>query len=189
MTDINRLRNINCTSHTIEARDLLNSITADINHHAEMAMAKDEKMVQKLQFKLNSISNADIKSHQREQRKLKKRITELDKFFSTLYEDRCMEKITERNFSLMSQKYETEQFEIEQQLSSIETELTQKDEKDNGVRDFVELIKGFKGIKELTAPIVQSLIDKITVSQKAKDAAGDTVQRIKIYYKFVGTIG
>ena len=53
----------------------------------------------------------------------------------------------------------------------------------------MELIKGFSGIKELTAPIVQSLIDKITVSEKTKDADGNTVQRIKIYYKFVGDIG
>ena len=111
-----RYGNINCTAHTIEARDLLNAITADINRHAEIAMANDENMVQKLQNKLNSISNADLKAHLQEQRKLKKRLAELDKFFATLYEDRVMEKITERNFSLISQKYEMEQFEIEQQL-------------------------------------------------------------------------
>ena len=108
-----RYGNVNCTAHTIEARDLINAITADINRHAEMAIANDEKLVQRLQQKLSSISNDDMKSHQKEQRKLKKRLAELDKFFANLYEDRVMEKITERNFSLMSQKYETEQFEIE----------------------------------------------------------------------------
>ena len=183
-----RYGNESCTAHSIEARDLINTVIAEINYFVEMAH-NEEKMVQKLQNKLNSNNNIDIKENQLEQRKLKKRLSELDKLFASLNEDRVMEKITERNFSLMSRKYETEQLELDQQLSNIETQLTKKVEKDDSVRDFVELIKGFHGISELTAPIVQTLIDKITISEKSKGLDGNTVQQIQIYYKFVGDIG
>jgi site-specific DNA recombinase len=182
-----RYGNESCTAHSIEARDLINTVITEINYFAEMAHS-DEKMVQKLQNRLNSNKNIDIKANQQEHRKLKKRISELDKLFASLYEDKVIGNITERNFSLMSRKYETEQLELDQQLSNIETQLTQKVEEDNGVRDFVELIKGFNGISELTAPIVQTLIDKITICEKTMNSDAKTVQRIQIYYKFVGEI-
>jgi hypothetical protein len=53
---------------------------------------------------------------------------------------------------------------------------------------FVQLIKAFKGVKELTAPVLQSLIDKITVSDRKKNADGELEQTITIYYKFVGLL-
>ena len=43
-------------------------------------------------------------SLEKEQRKLNKRLAELDRLFSSLYEDKVMERITERNFEMMSGK-------------------------------------------------------------------------------------
>ena len=54
--------------------------------------------------------------------------------------------------------------------------------------DFISLIKNYQGITELTAPIINSLIDKITVFERAKGADGEVAQEIKIYYKFVGLV-
>lgn len=130
----------------------------------------------------------DIKSHQRKQRKLKKRLSELDKFFSSLYEDKVMEKITERNFSMVSAKYEKEQFEIEAKIKAIDVELESKNKTDVGVTDFLSLIKNYQGITELNATIINALIDKITISERKKHTDGQLVQVITIYYKFVGCL-
>ena len=49
------------------------------------------------------------KSLEKEKKKLNKRLAELDRLFSSLYEDKVMERITERNFETMSGKYQKEQ--------------------------------------------------------------------------------
>lgn len=182
-----RYGNVSCTSHTIEARDLFNAVLADINRYADMAV-NDEKAVKILQQRLSTIGTSELKSYEKEKRKLTKRLGELDRLFSALYEDRVMENITERNYSLMSAKYEKEQLQIDERLKVIEAELIEKGKNDAGVVDFISLIKSYQGITELTATIVNTLIDKITVQERTKDKNGDVKQRITIYYKFVGSL-
>jgi len=182
-----RYGNTTCSSHTIEARALFEAVLSNINHFVEISQ-NDEKMVRELQKRINTVSDTQAKANAREQRKLQKRLSEIDNLFSALYEDKVMDKITERNYELMSRKFEKEQADIEQRLSSIEDELMQKQEKDNGIIDFVNTIKNFNGIKELTAPMLHTLIDKIVISEKIKNSHGEYEQKIIIYYKFVGAL-
>lgn len=182
-----RYGNVNCTSHTLEARDLINAVLADINRYATLALS-DEKAVKTLQQQLSTIGTHEVKSFEKEKRKLTKRLNELDKLFTALYEDKVMEKITERNHNLMSQKYEKEQLEIESHIKVIDTELQSKNKTDTGVTDFLSLIKNYHGITELTAPILNSLIDKITVSERVKNTDSQLEQTITIYYKFIGCL-
>lgn len=182
-----RYGNVNCTSHTLEARDLINAVMADINRYATLALS-DEKAVKTLQQQLSTIGTHEVKFFEKEKRKLTKRLNELDKLFSALYEDKVMENITERNYNLMSDKYEKEQLEIESRIKVIDTELQSKNTTDTGVTDFLTLIKNYQGITKLTAPILNSLIDKITVSERIKNTDGQLEQTITIYYKFVGCL-
>ena len=182
-----RYGNVSCTSHTIEARDLHNAVIGDINHYAEMAL-NDPKAVKTLQKQLNAMDMSEVKSYEREKRKLTKRLTELDRLFSALYEDRVMERITERNFALMSGKYEREQLDADNRLREIEAELEAKGLSDRGAADFVALIAQYQGITELTAATVNALIDRITVTERRKNPDGVTEQSIKIFYKFVGSL-
>ena len=125
---------------------------------------------------------------EKEQRRLSKRLAELDRLFSALYEDKVMERITERNYELMSAKYEKEQFELDNKLKETSAEISQKTETAQGITDFLSLVKSYQGITELTAATVNALIDKITVSERTKGADGKVYQEIKIYYKFVGLL-
>ena len=116
-------------------------------------------------------------------------IAELDRLFSSLYEDKVMERITERNFEMMSGKYQKEQLEIEARLKEVMETLNDSYEKSQGVRDFLSLIRNYQGIKELDATIINALIDKILVSEREKLTDGTVRQEIKIYYKFIGFVG
>ena len=100
-----------CTAHSIEARDLFNAVLADINRFADMAV-NDEKAVRAIERRLTETDQSRAKSLEKEKKKLNKRLAELDRLFSSLYEDKVMERITERNFEMMSGKYQKEQLEI-----------------------------------------------------------------------------
>lgn len=104
---------------------MYNAVLADVNYYANMAL-KNPKAVMEIQQRLSVMDKSEIKAFRREKRKLEKRLTELDRLFSSLYEDKVMERITERNFSLMSGKYEKEQFELDLRLKEIEAELSAK---------------------------------------------------------------
>ena len=183
-----RYGNIMCTAHSIEARDLFNAVLTDINRFADMAV-NDEKAVRAIEKRLTETDHSRAKALEKEQRKLNKRLAELDRLFSSLYEDKVMERITERNFEMMSGKYQKEQLEIVARLKEVTETLGDSYEKSQGVRDFLSLIRNYQGIKELDATIINALIDKILVSEREKLTDGMVRQEIKIYYKFIGFVG
>ena len=183
-----RYGNVMCTAHSIEARDLFNAVLTDINRFADMAV-NDEKAVRAIEKRLTETDHSRAKALEKEQRKLNKRLAELDRLFSSLYEDKVMERITERNFEMMSGKYQKEQLEIVARLKEVTETLGDSYEKSQGVRDFLSLIRNYQGIKELDATIINALIDKILVSEREKFTDGTVRQEIKIYYKFIGFVG
>ena len=183
-----RYGNVGCTAHTIEARDLFHAVLADINRFADMAV-NNERAVRAIERKLTETDRSRARALEKEQRKLNKRLAELDRLFSSLYEDKVMERITERNFDMMSEKYQKEQLEVETRLKEVSETLSDSYEKSQGVRDFLSLIRNYQGIKELDAAVVNALIDKILVSERETLADGTVQQEIKIYYKFIGFVG
>ena len=183
-----RYGNVMCTAHAIEARDLFNAVLADINRFADMAV-NDERAVRAIEKRLTETDQSKAKAMEKERKKLNKRLAELDRLFSSLYEDKVMERITERNFEMMSGKYQKEQLEIEARLKEVTETLNESYEKSQGIRDFLSLIRNYQGLKELDATVVNALIDKILVSEREKSADGTVKQEIKIYYKFIGFVG
>lgn len=178
----------NCTQHSIEARTLQEIVLQDINYFAEKATENEENFIEMLKSKLKA-ETKDIETiSQKEEKKLNKRLNELDNLFKKLYEDRVLENITERNYTLMAENYQKEQNEILEKLNKIE--LRQREDKaiDTKVVDFADTIKEYRGIEELTRTIVIRLIDKITITEKYDDENGQKNQDVIIYYKSVGRL-
>lgn len=119
----------------------------------------------------------------------KVRTASKDNAYASDYGDiSLMERITERNFEMMSGKYQKEQLEIEARLKEVTETLNESYEKSRGIRDFLALIRNYQGLKELDATVINALIDKILVSEREKMADGTVKQEIKIYYKFIGFV-
>ena len=57
------------------------------------------------------------------------------------------------------------------------------------IQDFLSLIRNYQGLTELSASVVNALIDRILVSERETLADGTVQQEIKIYYKFIGFVG
>ena len=83
-----------------------------------------------------------------EKRRAEKRLNELDNLLAKIYEDRLNEKITERNFSMLSQKYQQEQGELEKKIEALTAQLASTKEQEDGINKWVELIKQFSSPTE-----------------------------------------
>ena len=176
-----------CTQHWVEARDLYDSVLDDIRKQADKALADDEKMIAEIISKLDTRAAENIKNTEKELRKAKTRLTELDKLYAVLYEDKVSGNISDRNFRQLSTAYETEQIELERRICEYEQSLRTAKEHNENADVFVNMIKDYSGITELTSAILNTLIDKIVIHE-AEIVDGEKVQNIEIFYKFVGNI-
>jgi hypothetical protein len=88
---------------------------------------------------------------------------------------------------MLSDKFNTEQTELETKRLEFSGVLTENREHTQNAESFVDLLCKQAEITELTAPLLHTLIDKICVFE-AEVVDGEKMQRIEIYYKFVGRV-
>lgn len=176
-----------CTQHWIEARDLYNAVLADIQYRAKCALEDEEKMIAEIISRLHINASDDAGNAEKELRKSKSRMTELDRIFANLYEDKVNGDISERNYKQLSAKYETEQIALESCIEELEKAITLRKAAAEDVDTFVNLIKEYSLITKLDTATLHRLIDKIEV-YSAEIIDGEKSQKIEIYYKFVGRI-
>jgi len=87
----------------------------------------------------------------------------------------------------MSASYEAEQKTLRENLSHLKADIETQDDKTENVSAFIQKVKRYTEIKELTPAIVNEFIDHILVSKK-QVIDGKTVYPIDIYYNGVGII-
>ena len=53
---------------------------------------------------------------------------------------------------------------------------------------WIELIRRYTNIAELSADLLNALIEKVVIHEATKDTDGSRVQEVEIYYRFIGKI-
>lgn len=174
-----------CTSHSIGYKTLYNIVLEDIRRQVESVKDSKTNYLAKLQNQLVSRSNQDLKKFKSEIKKAERRLEQLDKIMSKLYEDRAFEKISEERYISMNSKYEAEYIELSERAKHLKTELETADESLVNAYQFVDMVEKYVDIQELNARILNELIEKIVVHEK-EIINGKKYQTVEIYYKFVG---
>ncbi len=131
---------------------------------------------------------AVLKNQTTELAKAEKRRAEVDRLFTRMYEDCTAERITGYNFSILSQKYQAEQQELSAKIDKLKAELSAERENADGAKRWICLIKQYLPPTELTAELLNALIEKIVVHEATKGSDGTKEQEIEIFYRFVGKI-
>lgn len=177
----------NCTMHKLEAAEIYDVVLQEINLLAAMAV-KDPEFVTKIRKQSAATAQQRKNALKAEQKRLQKRISELDALFADLYEDKVMGRIPARSYNMISEKYMTEQNGLEKEIEQVENTLKQLEDEEKTALDFAEQISVFAGFTELTRSLLELLIDHIDVFESQLDDTGHEVQVIRICYKMVGVL-
>ena len=98
------------------------------------------------------------------------------------YKDWTSERITEYNFKMLSQKYQAEQQELVEKIDRLKSELATEKQTATDAEKWIALIKQYSEPTELTAEMLNTLIEKIVVHEATKDPDGTRTQEIEIFY-------
>ena len=83
---------------------------------------------------------------------------------------------------MLSRKYQNEQIELEQQITNLREELSKMEQDMIGTEKWIELIKEYSVPKELTAPLLNAMIEKIIIHEATTNEENERIQEIEIYY-------
>ena len=131
---------------------------------------------------------AAAKKQTAELKKAERRKAEVDRAFAKMYEDWAEERITEYNFNMLSQKYQAEQEELDKKIRELQAALSAKQESVENAKKWISLIREIGAPTELTAEMLNTLIEKILIHESTEGEFGGRDQEIEIIYRFVGKI-
>ena len=160
---------------------------ADIQRLAKLAVKNDAKMISQIAARLGKAEKDGVRQAEREIKKARKRLAELDTMFVKTYEEHSKGKISDRNYNTLVAAYEKEQSELEMAVGEYEKTIGTSRANSENAANFVELIKRYADIDELTQALLNTLIDRIEVHEP-EEIDGEFVQKIDVFYKFVGII-
>lgn len=104
-----------------------------------------------------------------------------------LYEDVSKGLLPEKRFQMLADRYDKEQAELTEKIEQYEREGRAEHGQLDKIQDFIDEVSKYAGITELNYKILHQLIDKILVS-KAEKVDGEYVQKIQIFYRFIGPL-
>ena len=177
-----------CSMHYIRYDVLYNFVLSRLQYWIGLVHQDEQAILERLSKSSITEQAAASKRAAQEKKRAEKRLTELDNLLAKIYEDRVKEKINERNFSMLTQKYQQEQGELEAKIEALTAQLASTREQEDGINKWVDLVKQFSSPTELTAELLNTLIEKILIHEAVKDADGNRTQEIEIIYRFVGKI-
>lgn len=177
-----------CTMHYIRYDVLYTYVLARIQYWSYQAQMDEERLLQRLLKNGDRQRAASQKKQTAELDKAEKRKAELDRLFARMYEDWATGRITEYNFNMLSQKYQTEQQELAQKVEALQTALAAQQQTTADAEKWVRLVQQHTNPTELTAELLNALIEKILVHEAVKNPDGTKDQEIEIYYRFIGKV-
>ena len=177
-----------CTSHHVSYDLLYSVILGRLQYWLREVRKNKCAMLDRLLQSGEKQRQTEMRHVEKELQKAEKRKVELDNLFARMYEDHVSNALDDENYAMLSIRYRSEQQSVNGLVESLKVKLEQSEQSAYGARQWLNLIEKYEVMDELTAPLLNELIDRIEVGQAHKGSDGRKVRTIDVYYKFIGKI-
>ena len=178
-----------CTSHQIHNVQVEEILLRELKRITEFAREREDEFVRLVTQKGEKELNRQLRESSAELARAEERIRQLDTIISRLYEDNVSGKVSDERFAKMSASYEAEQKGLESRVSELRTFIDGTKEQRLNAESFLGMVRKYTDIKELTAEIIRSFVEKIEVRQPEKVPGTRTKkQTIVIWWNFIGAV-
>lgn len=177
-----------CSPHYIRYDVLYIYVLDRVRYWAKQAEIDEGALLQRLLKAGDKERLAASKKQAGELAKAEKRRAELDRLFAKMYEDWAAGRITEYNFNMLSEKYQGEQKELDEKIQQLHEAMEAVAQTAVDAEKWVGLMRQYVNPTELTAELLNTLIEKIFVHEAVKGEDGSREQEVEIFYRFIGKI-
>ena len=172
-----------CSAHFIRTVVLKELVLSELRKITTYVREHEEEFVELAMQNSIQKQSAGLKAAKKRLAQSEKRVSELDKLFTRLYEDNVSGKISDERFEIMSKNYEAEQKELRQVVSELTAFVQASEQKNADTAQFIGIVRKYSEIPKLTPEIMHEFIEKIVVHAPDK-SSGHRTQQIDICFRF-----
>jgi len=177
-----------CSTHNTPRHFIEPLILEEIRRTTKFAREHESEFVALVEKSYAHTSEKALRSAKNELAKAKQRVVELDIIIKKIYEDNATGRLTNERFDKMYADYETEQSTLKTTVALLTEQIDTEQENKMNTDHFLEMVKKYTDVSELTAEIVRVFIDRIVCHQSNGKMGQNRCQQIDIYYNFVGLL-
>ena len=175
-----------CTGHYIKASTIEMLIYQAAKRVSQYVLKDEKEFVEQLKAQYELQCEKDNTDDKKELLEAKRRMMDLDDLIKGLYENFTLGRLPERQFNRLMTEYDTEQSNLEQRISELETATERISTKAVQIDKFVRLVKKYRDFEELTTPMLNDFIEKVVIHEAEGGRTKDRTQQVDIYFNFIG---
>ncbi len=176
-----------CSAHYIRAIVLEKGVLAHLRYVISFVAAYEDKFREIMGAKHKAEVKKELAAKRRAVTKAEKRITELDRLFKSIYEDKANGKLSENRFQMLADDYEREQEDLRKSIAELSEEIEQQEEQSDNIERFIEKVHKYFDLQELTPTVLNDMVKRVYVHSSEK-INGKRTQEIDICYDLVGVL-
>lgn len=176
-----------CSSHNIGEVSLEKLVLTTIQRIMSRVEIDEEAFAEELKEKYEQKQEEIPDRDKAALAKCRKRYDEVDSLIKGLYENYVAGILPERQYHSLMIQYDEEQEELEKEITELEARMEILKPEPVQLQRFIDIIRKYKYPEELTAEVVNELIDKIIVHDFS-GAGSSRTQKVEIHFNFVGEI-
>ena len=170
-----------CTGHYIKASTIEMLIYQAAKRVSQYVLKDEKEFVEQLKAQYELQCEKDNTDDKKELLEAKRRMMDLDDLIKGLYENFTLGRLPERQFNRLMTEYDTEQSNLEQRISELETATERISTKAVQIDKFVRLVKKYRDFEELTTPMLNDFIEKVVIHEAEGGRTKDRTQQVDIY--------
>ena len=177
---------IACSSHYINLKILNEIVLTDIRSKMHMVFIDEKKAREEFLSYCREHSDKELAADRKKLRAAQKRLTELDRLISSVYEDKVLGKVDESVCIELLGRYQKEREQRRSEVADIEAKLKSSDKAEQNVDEFIRRLRYYMNVPELTREMCLQLIEFITVDE-CPGKYSKAPREIHIYYKLINS--
>ena len=175
-----------CTMHYIPTKNIERLILSAIQRISWYVREYETEFIQRVREASAVQQETTVRESKQRLEQSKKRHSELDGLVKKLYEANATGKINDRHFNRMMSEYDEEQTGLETVIAELQEQVDTWSEDELKTDKFIELVKRYTDFTELTTPMLNEFIEKVTIYE-GEGRGRERRQRVDIHMNFIGT--
>ena len=176
------------SAHRVEANKVLELIKftlANLTEYVKNNKGEFEALVKKA---LDSQQTDETIKQRKRITACQKRLNELDIFISKLFEQHALGKIREEQYDTMLDKYTKEHYQLEKEAMGLQGLIEKHENINERSKKFIRLVEKYTGFEDLSTTMLNELIDKVVIHERALKGCRTSPQKIEIHFNYIGNI-
>ena len=172
--------------HRIDVDDVMENLTEVLRKIAQYSLANKEEFEALVKNSLAKEQTEEVVKQKKRIPQITDRMEQIERVMNKLYEDNALGNIEPKRYELLSRKYAEEYYSLKTEQDKIEERLSEFANANQRAKNFIKLAESYSDFEELTPTAINEFISKIVVYERDVKRAKYAVQRIEVYFNYIG---